>query len=251
MSRIWLLAGLMFAVVSLPARSDDIPLVIVTEEWPPYNYTESGRVTGFATELVREIMSDLKVDHPIKSYPGARGHRMLDTMPNVLNFALFRTPERENKYQWIGPIANEAIYFYKRKGDSKIYQALEDLRQARNITTSHKGLVSNRVQEIAAEMGLTNILLMTNMKAEMQLVLVGKADLNVHFTDLGVVHYLKSIGEKPDGLVKTRLKLMEFPLHIAASKEIPTSVIQSWQNALEEIRASGRYREIYETYARP
>ena len=245
-----ILAGVILFAIS-HVRAAEFPLVIVTEEWAPYNYTHEGRVTGLATELVREIMKDLDEDHPIRSYPGARGHRMLDTMPNVLNFAMFRTPEREDKYSWIGPIADEAIYFYKRKGDQRQYRSLDDLRNAARITTAHKGLVSNRVQEIAKEMGLSNVILMSNLKAEIQLVLVGKADLNVHFTDLGVIHYLNSIGADPGSLVRTEIKLMEFPLYIAASPEIPVEIVGKWQAALERIRASGRYREIYETFAHP
>ena len=52
------------------------------------------------------MMADLDESHPITLYPGPRGHAMLEHKSNIMNFSLFRTPEREEKYKWIGPLTD-------------------------------------------------------------------------------------------------------------------------------------------------
>lgn len=41
-------------LISGTARAES--LTIVTEEMPPFNYTENGNVTGMATEVVRAVL---------------------------------------------------------------------------------------------------------------------------------------------------------------------------------------------------
>ena len=107
-----LLCGLLLVWAS-SARA--LELEVITEDWAPYNYEENGVITGFSVEIVQAIMGELGETHSIAIYPGARGQSMLDNLPNILSFSLFRTPERESLYKWIGPISKEAIYFYKKK----------------------------------------------------------------------------------------------------------------------------------------
>ena len=38
----------------------DTSLTLLTEEYPPYNYTENGEIVGAATELVQEAMANLR-----------------------------------------------------------------------------------------------------------------------------------------------------------------------------------------------
>jgi polar amino acid transport system substrate-binding protein len=53
-------------------------LTILTEELPPYNYTENGKLTGATTQVVQEIMRRLGIDDPIAVVPWARGYQRLN-----------------------------------------------------------------------------------------------------------------------------------------------------------------------------
>ena len=35
------------------------PVRVLTEEFPPYNYTEQGRITGLGTEVVEAVLKEL------------------------------------------------------------------------------------------------------------------------------------------------------------------------------------------------
>ena len=97
----------LFSSLSLHAK--EAPLTIVTEEWAPYNYLENGKIKGFSTEIVQEIIKKLNLKYKIQILPAARLHRLIKDEAYIMSFSLFRTKERENKYKWIGPIAKEAI----------------------------------------------------------------------------------------------------------------------------------------------
>jgi len=217
---------------------------VITEDWAPYNYEENGQLKGFSIEVVQAVMAELGEEYPIGVYPGARGDRMLDTMPNVMYFSLFRTPEREDKYKWIGPISEQAIYFYKHKDNPKTYRSIEDIKNAVKVTVPHKGLVADKV----AELGIRNVIKLSSREHQFSLLFSKRAELSVNTSPLGVAYYLKQLGQPTDLLVSTDVKLLEFPLYIACSKEIPDSVIERWQAALEKVKKSEKYEQIYSKY---
>lgn len=239
--KVVLLIALMMLSVSVQA---DPHLRVITEDWAPYNYSDGNQVKGFSTEVVQAIMEELNVSYPVEIYPGARGKRMLNTLPNVMHFSLFRTPEREAKYKWVGPISKQAVYFYKRKDNPKRYSDIEDIKKASLVTIPHKGLVADRV----AASGVTNVIKLSDREKQFALLFSGRAELSVNVSPLGVAHYLKMMGKPVDSLVPTQVKLVEFPLYIACSKNISDAVIRRWQEALEKVKASPKYQQIYEKY---
>lgn len=230
--------------LSLFARfsvANEHSLQIITEDWAPYNYVQDDKLQGFSVDIVQAIMEEMGVHHEIAVYPGARGELMLDTLPNIMSFSLFRTPEREHKYKWIGPISDESIYFFKRKDDTREFKTIEDLKAVNGIVVPHKGLVHDHVQAL----GITNINELPSRESQFLYVLMGRADLSVNATQLGVAYYLKKLNKEPDALVPTKVQLLKFPLYIACSKNIPESIIVRWQNALDKIKSSGKYQLIY------
>lgn len=231
--------------VSAKASASSQPAIrVITEDWAPYNYEEAGEVKGYSTEIVKLVMAELGEQYPIEIFPGARGEKMLDTLPNILHFSLFRTPEREKKYKWIGPISEQTIFFYKRKGDPQVYETYADIRQAGMIIVPHRGQVASRV----AAQGITNVIRLSDRNKQFELLFNDRAKLMVNVSPLGVAHYLKSMGKSADALVPTQVKLLEFPLYIACSKEVPDEVIHRWQAALEKVQATEEYKQLHIKY---
>lgn len=242
-SSFWGIAALLcaaFIPLSAYAQTD---LRVITEDWAPYNYQEGNEIKGFSTEVVRALLDDLGEQYPIEIYPGPRSDRMLDTKPNIMYFSIFRTPEREDKYKWIGPIYDQAVYFYKRKGNVKAYRTVDDIKAA-SVTVPYKGLVADSVEAL----GVKNVIKLSSRERQFALLFTDRADLLVNTGPLGVAYYLKAMGMPVDSLVQTDVKLLEFPLYIACSKEIPDQVIERWQAALDRVKASEQYRTIYHKY---
>ena len=51
----------------LPCHAESIK--VVTEEYPPYNFTQNGKIIGSATTVLTAILDKAKLDYEIKSYP--------------------------------------------------------------------------------------------------------------------------------------------------------------------------------------
>ena len=94
--------------------SDEVSLAVVTEEWRPFNYTDdNGIIVGRSTTKVRAILDSLGYKYDIRSYPWTRAMRMAENDENTLIYSIFRTPEREHKYQWACPLmAPVKVYFF-------------------------------------------------------------------------------------------------------------------------------------------
>lgn len=216
---------------------------IVTQDWAPYNYVEDNELRGFSVEIVREIMQKLQIQNEIEIYPRKRSQIVRENGQNIVFFTIFRSPSRENKYKWIGPISDDSIYFYKRKGDPRNFNTIEDVRN-KKISAPMGGFVYRSL----VEQGFKSIEKAPSWSGQIKMVLSGRADLLVCLTPIGLAHYMNKENIKFDQLVKTPVKLIEFPLYISGSKEIDDEIIMEWQQKLDEMKSSGRYTQIYNKY---
>ncbi len=222
-------------------------ILIVTEEWVPYNYMENGEITGTATDIVKHILKELNKSYDIEMLPSARSLYQLNNRPRTMMFSMFRTPEREPRYQWIGPLADGAVYFYKNKDAQLTIKSPEDLKNPKlSICTRHAG----SIHDLLVKQGFSNLdTLATDGLSIYQKLLAGRCDIAISDTDLGVRHILKTLGLRlEDVFEKIPFPAFEAKLYLAASKDIPETEIQLWQSALDAMKTSGSYDEIVQKY---
>lgn len=236
---------ILFLLNSFSLFSQDNPLLIMTEEWAPYNYTVNGTLTGFSVEIAEEILKRLDYDTPIKQFPGARAISTLNNRPNTIFFSLFRTQDREFKYKWVGPISSGSIYFYKLRDSDITINSMEDLKSVNKISCRHAGLI----HDLLIENGFKNLDTgATNSIGVYIQLLKGRCDLAISDTDLGMRYYLKSIGKDVDLLEKVPFPMFESDLYIAFSRDISDEETKKWQDTLDEMKSDGTYQQIFDKY---
>ena len=98
-------------VVSLPAASAfaaENPLTVYTEDnflhSRPVERDGELYVEGFASDLVRAVLQQAGFESEIVVLPWPRLMRSLETEPDTLAFMMTRTPDREDRFIWIGLI---------------------------------------------------------------------------------------------------------------------------------------------------
>lgn len=215
--------------------ASDARINVITEEWPPYNYTEEGVLTGSAVQLVQALQKALGRDDPIRVYPSMRAKLILESQPRTMMFSMFRTPEREIWYKWIGPIGRDAIYFYQRAGSPLLIRTLDDAKAVSVVACRQAGLVFNTLTAA----GFTN--LDTGAYSSKQVygkLLRGRADLAISDSADGVDYQLQQWGWPAGSLVKTPVRLLASDLYIAASPDFSDAEIARWQAALERLKAN-------------
>jgi polar amino acid transport system substrate-binding protein len=65
-------AALIFMCFALPVRAQDI--MIVTEEFPPYNYSDNGRAQGLSSEVVQAVLAQAGLAAEFLFLPWARAY---------------------------------------------------------------------------------------------------------------------------------------------------------------------------------
>jgi len=235
-----------FSALAASCWAADQKLSIVTEEWAPYNYSENGALKGFSVEIVRAIAQGLNADIDIQLLPTMRAKASLESNKRTMLITMLRTPERETRYKWIGPLGDGSIYFYKRKGNPLEVATLEETRSVRSICSRHGGLTTSKL--LAA--GFTNLETgASDGIAVYRMLIFGRCDLAVSDSPLGVIHLLKQMNYPPDAVVQTPVKLVASPLYIACSKDISDAEIARWQAALDSLKSSGVFQAMQKKYS--
>lgn len=106
-------------------------LTLYALEWAPYSWqaASGGNVGGIAVDIADELMrrAGVRIDS-IDTVPWARGLALTAATADTCQLMVGRTPEREKRFKWIGPIGHSRWMFFGLR-DSKI--ALRQLHDAR------------------------------------------------------------------------------------------------------------------------
>jgi polar amino acid transport system substrate-binding protein len=87
-----------------------------TEIYPPFNMSaEDGDIIGISTEIVEQLFKRAGVDYTLELLPWQRAFGMALEEENTAVFSTTRTAERESKFRWVGPIAENNWVFLAKK----------------------------------------------------------------------------------------------------------------------------------------
>lgn len=224
------------------------PYLLVTEEWAPYNYRENNQITGMATDIVQRIMALTGDRFEVVFQPSMRSSLTLKTRPKTILYSMFRTPERELLYKWVGPIAQESIHPYQLASTQPPVNTLEQLLRAPQVTTRHAGLIP----EILQARGFINLDRSATESLQLyRMLLAGRTPIIVGDTDAGVAYYSRQLGIPPATLRQVPVELYRSALYIAFSPDSDDKVVAAWASALEQLRASGELGRIQASYSLP
>ncbi|MBE9608244.1 substrate-binding periplasmic protein [Chitinilyticum piscinae] len=109
------------------AYASDLTMLI--GENPPFNSFRESRPEGLAVQIVDVMLQRSGLSVRYAEYPWSRAQKLAQTEPGHCVYTLSRLPERENAYEWIGPIAvNPWAFFALRERRIKL-KGLDDARQ--------------------------------------------------------------------------------------------------------------------------
>lgn len=118
-------AAAFLSAASAPVYAADF--LITTEEYPPYNMTYNGEITGIATDLVKAMFDKAGVAYKIDMLPWNRAIHLAQTQKNVCVYSTTETEERKPLFAWVGPLAENNWVLFGR-ADAGAVSALEEVR---------------------------------------------------------------------------------------------------------------------------
>ncbi|ALI07091.1 MULTISPECIES: ABC transporter substrate-binding protein [Pseudomonas] len=227
-------------------RAADTSLVLLTENFPPYNMAKNGKnfaqdenIHGIAVDIVREIFKRADISYSLTlRFPWERIYKLALENPGYGVFVMARLPEREKLFKWVGPIGPDD-WIMLAKADSKI--ALDSLEQARQYKIgAYKG---DAIAETLAKQGLKPIVVLRDQDNARKLV-NGQIDLWATGDPAG--RYLARQEGVTD--LKTVLRFNSAELYLALNKDVPDDVVARLQAALDELRKEGGVDAIMARY---
>ena len=231
---------------STPLKPDlHLPIEIYTEEQPPFNYiNEHGHLSGRSTELVREIMRRLGVTYPIHLVPWADGYRTVITTPNTAIYSIIMTHERDAMFRWVGPIAELEYSFYTRTEDLVNLTSIDALRHCGPIA-----VVSNDARELYLHaLGFDNILPLDTDTACIKALADEDAEFWLGTKDIYAQNVKRTMWEDVPEFQIARVPVPLQRVYIGFNRNTPDSVIDAWQEILDEMKEDGTYDLIQNRY---
>ncbi|WP_018984225.1 substrate-binding periplasmic protein [Salinimonas chungwhensis] len=113
-------------------QSGDERLWVLAEHTPYFAEPDNqGNVTGYAAYLMNEVLAKAGLPTPILLTSWPRIMREMEVKPNIMTFALGRTPERESNFHWITPVIRARHALFGLEGG--YYDSLEKVPETKII----------------------------------------------------------------------------------------------------------------------
>ena len=229
-------------IFSLPLFSQNIQ--VVTEEFPPYNFSENGEVVGVSTEVVRAVFDKLNLDADIGIYPWDRAYHMALQQKNTLIYSILRSKKREKLFQWVDVVApiQGCLFSLKSNENIKITK-LADIKKY--------SIIANRTEVIAQdflENGLADkskLRLTISTDENFSMLLAGRVDL-LASPQLSLYHLIKSRGYQPENVVVKSHCFEEGSLYMAFSLNTSEELVKKFRQALTELKQKKKLSTYYQ-----
>ncbi len=220
-------------------------LQLLAVEEPPASYTDSdGRISGYVTDIVREIQRRTGNDNTIRIVPEQRALELAQEQANVVLFGFSKTPLRELNFHLIAPVLSKSWVLYGRKDSGLTLESLEDF----------KGL---------AAIGVVRGDIRAEYLQQHQFLNLNEVSRHEHNVKKLYHHRIDALFYEPLGLADVcanlSLPLLAFePLLTVRRSEVyimmsrwgtTNEMVEQWQSAAREMQQDGTFEHIARLWA--
>ncbi|PID29668.1 MAG: hypothetical protein CSB55_01520 [Candidatus Cloacimonadota bacterium] len=226
-----LIGSLLFATAVFSVSAGNISFYC--DEYPPFNYSESRYVAGVAVDWLEGIFEiideDYKIDD-IELVPWNRGYNLILDKPNTCMFSVTKTKEREDKFLWVGPIAETTIVLISKKNREV------DIKKDGDYKKYRISAIKNDISEIALlEKGIKAENIDYSSNHEESLFKLQKGRIDFCACEKSVASFeLFNNGNLSDYICADTIKTGE--IYFAFNKQTPKSAVKKFQDALDKLK---------------
>ncbi|MFA9275840.1 MAG: substrate-binding periplasmic protein [Candidatus Aquirickettsiella gammari] len=245
----WLLSQMLLTLslttLSLPTQAQT--LQVYTQAWPPYNYEHEGKLTGYSTELLQAVLHEASIDAKYTTLSWSRAFQHASTEANTLLYTTTRTAEREDQFEWIGPIAIRKLWLFKLRDRKDIQiKSIDDLKKYKvSIVRDTSSL------KLVMERGLfprKQIDEAPTTASNVKKLFFKRVDL-ILATNGGANYELSQLPYPKDAIEPVYVLNDEFLLYFAINKKTDPALIEKIRSAFEKVKASGLIKTLKKKYS--
>lgn len=224
-------------------------LKFVAESLPPFHYLdENQKPAGVLVEVIKALLDEANLKADIELLPFARAYDLSTKKSDVFMFSLLKTPNRAEKFKWVGKIYTNKAYLVglKTRDDIKL-QALNDAKKYTVGTI--RGYYSETFLRQAGFIKKKQLYLTVNYTQLWGMLFKDRIDLLLTNT-IALETELSSLGINSDN-VNFFLEVKDFPseLYIASSLHTSNETIVKLSKALETIKKNKVYDKILKEWS--
>ncbi|AHL73913.1 hypothetical protein CH92_01905 [Stutzerimonas stutzeri] len=238
---------LALSLVFLPsafANSDEVKINLLTQNFPPFSMATDGKnfareesIDGIDADVVAELFKRAGIDYEMTlRFPWNRLQKLAEEKHGFAVFSLSRTPEREPKYKWVGPLSEIQIVLLKMPGSPIQLASLDDAKKYR-IGSKDGSVGSQYLINRGFELHKSLIKTPDKLKA-------GQFDLWATTNPSGDYEAMQA----GIGALEVALTLNRVDLYLALNKETPDEVIQKLQRTLDQMKQEGLLQMATQRY---
>jgi polar amino acid transport system substrate-binding protein len=237
----WSLKVAVIIILSFTASTlwaSHLKVSVVTEEAFSLQHKSkiTGKMEGPAAVLVEKVLNTADVEFSTKVLPWARAYKEAQQVKNTLIYSIVRTPNRENKFYWLGEISRPQYYLYALKSSGFLKAPNSDAFTEYKIGTilnsaSYQSLKTN---------GFTNVLSIRQVTKVFNMLTKNKVDFitvdKQKFQSICASYSLKCADIVPISPIKMP---QSSSLYFALSKNSDPALVSSITEAYNKLLLSG------------
>lgn len=216
-----------------PAKS----LTLYTEDLPPYNMIENDQVIGISSDIVAAALNHLQIGFTVRLVAWPRAYRQAQIERKSCVYSTVRTPEREELFQWVGPIGRDSLAVFVRRDSPIEAHSLDDLRNYRTVV-SPGDYAEPRLRESGFK------IVPSPTEKQLTMMQVGRIDFWV--TNRSAAQFESKRAGIP---IKELFAYDDFELYLACNRSMPAETITRIDEAVRQIWESGEAGRIIAKYA--
>lgn len=224
----------------------DETLSVLTEEWPPYNYSQNGELTGLSTDLVCQILKRTGYDFKIEVKPWQRAYNEALQEQNTILYTTSRTATRENLFKWVGPLYPRRIVLFRLKCNSSIkVNSIDDL-----VKYKIGVIRGGSVEEYLTSKGFKvpdNLDQAANGRQNILKLFSDRVDL-IPGSEMSMAYRLQQTPHKFNELEVAFVLIDQGGYYIAINKDTSDAIVARIQEAFDFLIKDGARERIVDSY---
>ncbi|WP_292590572.1 transporter substrate-binding domain-containing protein [Mesotoga sp. UBA5557] len=211
---------------------------LVNPDYDPFSYLDEGHLKGFLVDLIESLESETGIDVEMRPVKFDEALEMLQGEGRYCIPSLVFTTQRKALYQWVGPVVITNTYLYTREELSSEFKSLEDVRNANSVGVVRE-YYSHKLLE---EQGFDNLIIFEDEESLLDALFVGEIDL-APFNSAVLRQLLQK--EQASNLLVPTVAIDLDMTYLGFSKDVPSEIVSAFQKALDGLKASGSFSELY------
>jgi polar amino acid transport system substrate-binding protein len=211
-------------------------ITYLTEQFPPYNYQENGKLQGISLDLLEKMWEKMNVSlnrSNIKLLSWTEGYQKTLNESNTVLFSTARLPERENLFKWVGPIGPLRNVLLAKEDKNISIAVPEDLKKYKIAAISDDSAVQMLLDKGAKK---EDLVLEKTSKPIIEMLQNGSIDAWA-YGDNAAIWLIKKAGANAKDF-KVVYMLGQIDYYFAFNKETPDYIVQSFQQAIDKVKSN-------------